>query len=151
MNWCVLWIIGQWFSNLSTSTPSLHILYLPYQTHLIQLISSLVETARPELGVSDEGDIQNVYDRFWCRLLVDAGNAPFRFQLFLLFVIMLKGFLMPLDIPVMKCLDIMLNAVTGRSTIRHVLGKQELACDRVCLMSDWLSCRVRPWLLWVCR
>lgn len=30
------------------------------------------------------------------------------------------------------------------STIRHVLGKQELACDRVCLMSDWLSCRIRP-------
>lgn len=76
-------------------------------------------------------------------VLVD-GNASSRFELVLLFVIMLKGFLMPLDIPVMKCLDIMLNAVTGRSTIRRVLGKQELACDRVCPMSDWLSCRVRP-------
>lgn len=75
---------------------------------------------------------------------VDAGNALFGFELFLLFVIMLKGFLMPLDIPVMKCLDIMLIAVTGRSTITHVLRKQEVACDRVCLMSGWLSCRVRP-------
>ncbi len=31
-----------------------HSLCLPYLTHLIQLISSLVETARPELGVSEQ-------------------------------------------------------------------------------------------------
>ncbi len=30
------------------------------QTHLIQLISSLVETPRPEMGLSDKGDLQNV-------------------------------------------------------------------------------------------
>ncbi len=30
------------------------------QTHLIQNISSLVETPRPELGVSDKGEMQNV-------------------------------------------------------------------------------------------
>ncbi len=30
------------------------------QTHLIQIISSLVETPRPELGVSDKGEMQNV-------------------------------------------------------------------------------------------
>ncbi len=34
--------------------------YHPHLSHLIQLISSLVETARPEVGVSDKGDIQNV-------------------------------------------------------------------------------------------
>ncbi len=33
---------------------------LPDPTHLIQLTSSLVQTARLELGVSDKGDIQNV-------------------------------------------------------------------------------------------
>ncbi len=33
---------------------------LPYLTHLFQLISSLVETAKPELGVSDKGDVQNM-------------------------------------------------------------------------------------------
>jgi len=36
-----------------------HFVCLPHLTHLIQLISSLVETARLELGVSDKGDIQN--------------------------------------------------------------------------------------------
>ncbi len=30
-----------------------HLVFLPYLTHLIQLISSLVEAARHELGVSD--------------------------------------------------------------------------------------------------
>ncbi len=35
-----------WFSDLSWSTPS-----------LIQLISSLVETGRPEMGVSDIGRV----------------------------------------------------------------------------------------------
>ncbi len=54
-------VVGQWFSNLSWRTPSpAHFVCLPYLTHLIQLISSLVETARHKLGVSDEGDIQNV-------------------------------------------------------------------------------------------
>jgi len=35
----------------------------PYLTNLIPLISSLIETARAKLGVSDEGDIQNVQAR----------------------------------------------------------------------------------------
>jgi len=30
------------------------------QTHLIQIISSLAETPRPEMGVSDKGDMQNI-------------------------------------------------------------------------------------------
>ncbi len=33
------------------------------QTHLIQILSSLVVTPRPELGVSDKGEMQNV--RCW--------------------------------------------------------------------------------------
>ncbi len=40
--------------------PTLHILCLPNQTHLIQLRSSLEETPGPEIGVSGKGDIQNV-------------------------------------------------------------------------------------------
>ncbi len=36
---------------------------LPFLTHLIPLISSLVETARTKLGVSDKRDIQNVQGR----------------------------------------------------------------------------------------
>ncbi len=50
--------IYHWFSNLSYKHPCpAHFACLPYQTHLIQLISSLVDTARPELGVSDKGDM----------------------------------------------------------------------------------------------
>ncbi len=42
----------QLFSNLSWSTPSLaHFVCPPHLSHLIQLISSLVETVRPEMGV----------------------------------------------------------------------------------------------------
>ncbi len=49
------------FPNLSWRTPSpAHFVCLPYLTHLIQLISSLVENARHDLGVSDKGEIQNV-------------------------------------------------------------------------------------------
>ncbi len=60
--------IEQWFSNLSCKHPCpAHFVCLPYQTHLIQLISSLVETARPELGVFDKGDIQNMQGRGACR------------------------------------------------------------------------------------
>ncbi len=43
-----------------------HFVCLPYQTHLIQLISLLVESARPELGVSDKRDIQNVQGKGAC-------------------------------------------------------------------------------------
>ncbi len=58
----------QWFSNLSYKHPCpAHFVCLPYQTHLIQLISSLAETARPELGVFEKGDIQNVQGRGACR------------------------------------------------------------------------------------
>ncbi len=37
-----------------------HFACLLYKSHLIQLISSLVATPRPEMGVSDKGDMQNV-------------------------------------------------------------------------------------------
>ncbi len=58
------YVIDQWFSNLSWRHPcSSHFVCLPHLTHPIQLISSLVETARPELGVSDKWDIQNVQSR----------------------------------------------------------------------------------------
>ncbi len=43
-------------------TPTLQI--FPNQTHLNQLISSLVETPGPEIYWSDKGDIQNVH--CWC-------------------------------------------------------------------------------------
>ncbi len=51
---------GTWLGttalNLSWSTPSpAHFACLPHLSHLIQLISSLVEPARPEVGVSDIG------------------------------------------------------------------------------------------------
>ncbi len=46
----------EWFSNLSWSTPSpAHFVCLPHRSHLIQQMSSLVETAKPEVGVSDIG------------------------------------------------------------------------------------------------
>ncbi len=61
-------IDSQWFSNLSYKHPCpAHFVCLPYQTHLIQLISSLVETTSPESGVYDKGDIQNVQGRGACR------------------------------------------------------------------------------------
>ncbi len=46
------------FQTCPASTPvaALNICMSPYQTHLIQLISTFVETAKPELGVSDKGD-----------------------------------------------------------------------------------------------
>lgn len=37
---------------------------LPNQTHLIQLISSLVKTPRPQMGASDKKDIQDAQCRF---------------------------------------------------------------------------------------
>jgi len=43
--------VDQCFPNLSPCTAPF--VCLPYQTHLIPLISSLVETARTKLGVSD--------------------------------------------------------------------------------------------------
>ncbi len=42
------------------ASPTLHILHVLYQLHLIQLISSLVATPRPEMCVSDKRDMQNV-------------------------------------------------------------------------------------------
>ncbi len=48
--------LDQWFSNRSWSTPSpAYFVCLSHLSHLVQLISSLVETARPEVGVSDIG------------------------------------------------------------------------------------------------
>ncbi len=41
----------QWFSNLSWSTPALHILCLPHLSHLIQLISSLVHCKKIIMGL----------------------------------------------------------------------------------------------------
>ncbi len=54
--------LHQWFSNLSWGPPtSAYFVCLPHLTHLIQLISSLVESARLEMGVTYERDIQNVW------------------------------------------------------------------------------------------
>ncbi len=54
--------IDQWFSNLSWGPPTTaYFVCLPHLTHLIQLISSLVESARLEMGVAYERDIQNVW------------------------------------------------------------------------------------------
>jgi len=53
----------QWFSNLSCGPPTTaYFVCLPHLSHLIQLISSLVESARLELGVAYERHIQN---RWW--------------------------------------------------------------------------------------
>ncbi len=53
--------LAQCFPNLSWRTPSpAYFVCLPYLTQLIQLISSLVQTARHESGVLDKRDIQNV-------------------------------------------------------------------------------------------
>ncbi|XP_052461224.1 rabenosyn-5-like isoform X3 [Carassius gibelio] len=55
--------LRQLFSNLSWSTPSPeHFVCLPHLSHLIQLISSLLETARPEVGVSVHGELTS-FDR----------------------------------------------------------------------------------------
>ncbi len=54
--------LEQWFSNLSWGPPATaYFVYLPHLTQLIQLISSLVESARLEMGVAYERDIQNVW------------------------------------------------------------------------------------------
>ncbi len=48
----ILGCLYQGFSNLSWRTPSpAHFVCLPHLTHLIPLISLLVETARTKLGV----------------------------------------------------------------------------------------------------
>ncbi len=71
MLWCRL---EQCFQTGPSSTTALHLLCLPNQTHLSQLISSLVQTARPELGVSDKGDKQNMQGRgAWRRGLKTTG------------------------------------------------------------------------------
>ncbi len=70
--------LEQWFSKLSRKHPCpAYFVCLPYQTHPIQLISSLVETARPELSGSDKGDIQNMQGRGTCRtVLKTTGLEP---------------------------------------------------------------------------
>ncbi len=53
--------LDQGSQTLSWSFPNTaHLACLLYQSHLIQLISSLVATPRPEMGVPDKGDMQNV-------------------------------------------------------------------------------------------
>ncbi len=53
--------LDQWFSNLSWGPPTTAcFVCLPHLTHLIQLISSLVGSARLEMGVTYERAIQNV-------------------------------------------------------------------------------------------
>ncbi len=53
--------LRQWFSNLSWEPPTTaYFVCLSHLTHLIQLISSIVESARLELGVDYEGDIKCV-------------------------------------------------------------------------------------------
>ncbi len=55
-------LLEQWFSNLSWGPPTTaYFVCLPHLTHLIQLISSLVESARLEMGVAYERDIHNVW------------------------------------------------------------------------------------------
>ncbi len=56
---------GIGFSNLSWRHPCpAHFACLPHLIHLIQIISSSVETARSELGMSNnKGHIQNVESR----------------------------------------------------------------------------------------
>ncbi len=49
---------------------------LLYQSHLFQLISSLVATPRPEMGVSDKGDMQNV--QCWGGSRIVFGNPCYR-------------------------------------------------------------------------
>ncbi len=57
-----LYPLGQWFSNLSWGLPTTaYFVCLPHLTHLIQLISSLVESARLEMGVAYERGIQNMW------------------------------------------------------------------------------------------
>ncbi len=55
-------IVVQWFPTMFLEAPQ-HCMFpcLPSQTHLIQIISSLVETPRPEMGVSEKGEMQNVH------------------------------------------------------------------------------------------
>ncbi len=52
--------IDQGLPNSFLEPPQHCTFCLLYQSHLIQLISSLVATPRPEMGVSDKGDMQNV-------------------------------------------------------------------------------------------
>ncbi len=60
--------LNQWFSNLSYKHPcSAHFVCLPCQTHLIQVLQSLLTSWWVESGVSDKGDIQNVQGRGACR------------------------------------------------------------------------------------
>jgi len=55
-----LWIGYGYPTHLSLRTSNtVHSVCLPHLTHLIQLISSLIETARPKLGVSDKGDTKH--------------------------------------------------------------------------------------------
>ncbi len=59
---CCVMSLNQWFSNLSWGPPTTaYFVCLPHLTHLIQLISSLVESARLELSVAYERDIQNMW------------------------------------------------------------------------------------------
>ncbi len=57
--------LEQGFPNMFLEPP-IHCTFCMYQTHLIQHISSLEETVRPELGVSDKEDTKNVRGRGAC-------------------------------------------------------------------------------------
>ncbi len=67
---CTSWYdsLGQWFSNLSYKHPCpAHFVCLPFQTHPVQVLQSLLMSWWVESGVSDKGDIQNVQGRGACR------------------------------------------------------------------------------------
>ena len=56
--------LKQWFSNLSWRHPCpTHFECFPHLSHLFQIINSLIETARPYLGVSNKADNQTVQGR----------------------------------------------------------------------------------------
>jgi len=63
--------VDQCFPTLFLHTNTTHLPTLPNRSHLNQLISSLVETPRPEIWLR-EGDIQNVH--CWCVIFMQMKN-----------------------------------------------------------------------------
>ncbi len=68
--------------NSGFQTCPAHFARLPHLTHLIQIISSLVETERPDLGVSNKGDIQHVEGKRASRTGLKTTDLELLFQTF---------------------------------------------------------------------
>ncbi len=68
----ICWIIKPSDSQRLHSWSTPNTAFLPNQRHFIQLVSSLVETTRSEMGVSDKGDMLNV--QCWGGSRNMAGN-----------------------------------------------------------------------------